>query len=263
MVTTTSNGHADVREDDQRVVARIPRAIQPDDVLPRLVGLGIPRDEAQELADRHDEQRIIDALDALEEIGDGGRVLNPVGWVRAAVEQRWDLTDLLADRRDNERRLAALDADRREREEAHAAYPAWRAISDRWDRSISAALDDVQLERAIAAVTRPVPGIGRHSIPLARAELISWAVDVNGREPTIPLAEALADDLDRGPGRPEPPRWPVPEPPNPPEETEARPLSSRLTDVLGHDLDTARDTSQVIEVAVPHRTVRFGQDLER
>lgn len=263
MVTTTANGHTRALDDPPRVVRHIPRAVTPDDVVPRLVGMGMPIDEALNLADQHDEQRIVDALDAVEEFDVTSRIVNPVGWVRAAVRREWDLTGVLAKRRENERRLAVLDADRREREHADASYPTWRGISDRWDRAISAALDDDQLERALDAVMRPAPGIGRHSIPIARAELIAWAVDAHGRAPDQPLAKTLADDLVPGPRRPEAPRWPLPEPPTPPDDDEQRSLSQRIADVLGRDLDVARDQDLALAVSIPHRTVRFGQDLER
>jgi len=268
MVTTTSNGHARAVDDGPpaaaRQVRRIPRAVTPDDAVPRLVGLGLPADEAQQLAERHDEQRITDVLDALEELRTTSRIIQPVGWVRAAVRHDWDLTAVLADRREREQQLAALDADRDEREHARASFPAWRVISDRWDRAISSSLDDDQLQRAIAQVSRPLPGIGRHSIPVTRAELISWAVAVHDRHRDVPLAQSLADDLDRGPRPSEPPPWPLPEPPTPPEDsTSTPPLAARIAAVLGHDVAQTRDVSQVLEVAVPHRTVRFGQDLER
>ena len=262
MATTTSTGHARTVDATPRVVQRIQGTTTPGHVVPRLVGMGMPVDEAMQLADQHGEQRIIDALDAVEELGDTSRIMNPVGWVRAAVRWEWDLTGVLAARREKERRLAALDAARSEREEARNAYPAWRAISERWDRAISAALDDGQLERAIANVTGPVPGVGRHSIPVTRAQLIAWAVDAHGRPPHEPLAKTLAEDLDRGPRQHREPRWPLPEPPSPPDDG-VRSLSSRITDVLTHDRDPTPETAPVIEVAVPHRTVRFGQDLER
>ncbi len=113
MATTTSNGHARTVDDAPRVIQRIhgqPR--RPTHVVPRLVGMGMPVDEAMQLADQHDEQRIVDALDAVEEFGVTSRIINPVGWVRAAVRREWDLTGVLAERRENERRLAVLDADR-------------------------------------------------------------------------------------------------------------------------------------------------------
>lgn len=263
MVTTTANGHPHALDDAPRVVRHIPRAVTPDDVVPRLVGMGMPVDEALQLADNHDEQRIFDALDAVEEFGVTSRIINPVGWVRAAVRREWDLTGVLAERRENERRQAVLDADQQEREFARDAFPAWRAISERWDRAISAALNDDQLERALGAVSRPSSEIGRHSIPIARAELIAWAVDAHGREPGQSLAETLADDLDRGPRRPEAPRWPLPEPPTLPEDDERRSLSARIADALGRDLDAVRDQHLALAVSIPQRTVRFGQDLER
>lgn len=268
MATTTSNGHARAIDDsppvEARPVRRIPRAVIPDDAVPRLVGLGVPANEAQQLADQHDEQRIIDALDALEELGATSRIIQPAGWLRAAVGHAWDLTGVLAERRDREHRLAALHADSREREHARASYPAWRVISDRWDQAISSALDDDQLRRALTRVSHPLPGIGRHSIPVARAELISWAVDVHSRRPDVPLVKALADDLDRGVGPTEPPRWPLPEPPVLSEDSPGSPpLAERIPEAHRHDVAQSRDAAEVIEVAVPHRTVRFGQDLER
>ena len=96
----------------------------------------------------------------------------------------------------------------------------------------------------------------------ARAELIAWAVDVHAHVPDEPLPVVLANELDRGPRRPDAPQWPLPEPPNPAEDDEARSLSTRIADLLGHDLDLAPETARVVEVPVPHRTVRFGQDLE-
>lgn len=273
MGATTSNGQLEgsrdpvvqVADDDVRMVPQIRPAVTPQDVVPRLVGLGVALDAAQRVARAHPEQRIADALDALEELDATRRVLNPIVWVDAAVSQQWDLTDILARRREREHRLAAIGADRQQREEARDAHPTWRAIAERWDAAISSALDDEQLDHAVDALTEPVAGIGRCSVPVARADLIAWAVEVHEGDPATPLADALTADLERGPTRAAPRVWPLPEPPD---VTTDRPcdvpsLSSRIGAKLGADLDAAPDLEPPRDVAVAHRTLRFGTDLER
>ena len=241
-------------------VARVQQVLTPDDVVPRLVGLGVPPDRAQRLAEHHGERRIADALDALEILDADRRILDPVGWVDAAIQQRWDLTAVLAERRGREERLSAIDVERQSRETADAAYPAWRAIADRWDRAVSAALDDEQLGRAIELLTTEVPGLGRRSVPIVRAELIAWAVDVHERNHSVPLSDALAEDLAEVP-KPRPPHdWPLPEPPAV-RDDDIRPLAGRLAEAIGEELD--RGLGAAVAISVPQRTVRFGEDLER
>lgn len=266
MISTTPNGRARSAEEraragvDVRIDGRGPRALTPQDVVPRLIGLGVPAERAQRLAEHYGERRIADALDALEVLDAQRRILDPVGWVDAAVQQQWDLTDVLTERRERDRRLGAIDADRHHRETADAAYPAWRAIADRWDRAVSAALDDDQLARAIDLVTTDVPGLDRRSAPIVRAELIAWAVDVHLRDHSVPLADALTDDLASGPQRPTPQEWPLPEPPAVPDE-DVRPLMRRVAKAIGEELGRGR--SAAVAVSVPQRTVRVGEDLER
>lgn len=269
---SSHSNEADVVRPDVRqgrretpAVPRIQRVTTPDDVVPRLVALGVPLDRADELARGYDEQRICDALDALEELDTKRRVLDPVGWVDAAIKQRWDVSGLLVERRQRERRLDVQDGDRQHRAEALEAYPEWRAVADRWDAAISAALDDEQLGRALAALTGPVVGVGRRSVPVARAELIAWAVDVHDCDPGASLGEALAEDLERG-LTPAPARaWPLPEPPAvaAAETGDVASLSSRIGAVLRAQTGLAHEVQPAMEVAVPHRAARFGQDLER
>lgn len=44
----------------------------------------------------------------------------------------------------------------------------------------------------------PVAGLGRRSVPLARAELLAWAVTVVGASGIHPLPQALGDALATG-----------------------------------------------------------------
>ena len=266
MNSTAVNGRASSTDEGDRagadapLVGNVQQVLTPEDVVPRLVGLGVPPDRAQRLAYHHGEWRIADALDALEVLDADRRILDPVGWVDAAVQQRWDLTAVLAERREREQRLSAIDAERQRRETADAAYPAWRAIADRWDTAVSAALDDEQLGRAIDLLTTDVPGLGRRSVPIVRAELIAWAVDVHERNQSVPLAHALAEDLAEGPQPPAPHDWPLPEPPAV-RDDDVRPLAGRLAGAIGEDLDRGLDAA--VAIPVPQRTVRFGEDFER
>jgi len=262
MNSTTVNGRASSIEEGDRAGADarlVQQVLRPDDVVPRLVGLGVPPDRAQRLADHHGERRIADALDALEILDAQRRILDPVGWVDAAVQQRWDLTTVLAERREREQPLGAIDAERQRRNTADASYPAWRAIADRWDMAVSAALNDEQLGRAIDLLTSEVPGLGRRSVPIVRAELIAWAVDVHERNHSVPLADALAEDLAEGP-QPRPPHdWPLPEPPA--TRNDVRSLVDRVGEAIGEELGRGLDAA--VAISVPQRTVRFGEDLER
>lgn len=246
---------------------RIPRAAtapRPDDVGPRLIGLGGSRNRAARLVAAHPHEVLLDALDALEELVAERPVRDPVGWIEAAAAERWDLSGLLADRRERERQLAAWQADHDDRARASDAYPQWRAVADRWDAAVSAALDDDHLAAALEDVTAPVPGLDRRSVPLARAELVAWAIDVHERGRDLPLGSALAADLDRGPAPAEPRAWPLPEPPEPAARRgPVEPLASRIAGLLQAPPDVAREQAPVLEVAIPRRAVRFGQDLER
>ena len=249
-----------------RRVRQIERALTPDDVVPRLVALGIPSHAAGQLADVYSHDRITDALDAVEVLDARRPVRDPIGWVDAAVKQRWDVSALLARRREDEARLAARDADLRQRREGEARYPDWRAIADRWDTAISTSLDNDQLATAIEAVTAPVPGIGRRSVAVTRAELVAWAVDVHTRRPDVAIGQALADDLAAAPEAAVMPGWPLPEPP-PVEHADlsdaAVSLSDRISRVFADRPELAGREASLVEVTIPDRQARLGRDLER
>ena len=66
---------------------------------------------------------------------------------------------------------------------------------------------------AVQQVTTPAPGVGRRSLPLARAQLLAWAVQIAHRQPSLPLAEALAAALANGARPVEPINDGIPDPP--------------------------------------------------
>lgn len=70
-----------------------------------------------------------------------------------------------------------------------------RRCAGAWRAAISGTLDDQQLAVAVERVTTPVAGLGRRSIPIARAQLLAWAVTVHQDAPDRPLGDVLTDDL--------------------------------------------------------------------
>src|SRR5665811_2210355 len=108
-------------------------------------------------------------------------VAGPVAEQRQARER---------DERRAEDAAAAAEAELLAREQQHRA--------DGWAAAVSAALDDDGLAEALARTTTPAPGLGRRSAPLARAQLLTWAVAVHRRSPQQPLEPALAAALAAG-----------------------------------------------------------------
>lgn len=204
----------------------------PLDAVPRLVALGMALDDATRLAGRYPATRVADVLDAFDRLDADQPMRNPVGWVTAAVTQGWDLAPVLAQRRENELRLVELQREEDQLTTARYGYGARRAIADQWDTAISAALDDKQLSRAVAQLAGPVPGLGRVSVPVVRAELVAWAVAVHQRDQATPLADALDRALDHPSRQDVVPAWPLPHPPDVPATDDVRPLRARLEDSL-------------------------------
>lgn len=230
------------------------------ELVDRLHSRGVARPAAEELVAEHPARRVVDALDALDEI-DEGRVRSPAGWLVSAIRGNWDLTDVLADRRQSEARLARWEREQLERDDADLKARQRWARSEAWYAAISDALDEDQLETAIECVTTPVSGLGRRSVPLARAQLVAWAVDVQRREPDAPFHKALAADLE---GEPHPVLTMRGAPPRPPcAAPDAADLSGRIEAVLDRRPDLERPPVEERGLVPPRRTARFGLDLER
>ena len=207
-----------------------------EDLQRRLERLGVARGVAAELVECHPHRRVADALQAAA----SGGVRNPAAWVVQALRAGWDFQTRLAGARseavrrrrdagDAEAVQAAEQADRRERERAEG-----------WACALSSGLDDAALTKALAEVTRPLPGLRRASPPLARSQLLTWAIDVHRRAPARPLAEALCADLAAGPRPAAPLDGPLPEPPAVPEPAAAD-LTTRIAARLGGS--TAQQTT--------------------
>jgi hypothetical protein len=168
------------------------------DLIGRLAAVGVSGEVAASLVVAHPSQQIADAVEAV--VGQATR--NPAGWVVRAVRECWDLSERLAvqraapARRERETQQAAADA------EARCAEQRRRRRADSWCAAISSALDDAQLAEAVAKVTMPVAGLGRRSVPLARAQLLAWAVTVVGAAGLRPLPQALGDALATGAASP-------------------------------------------------------------
>ena len=205
----------------------------------RLAALGVASSTARALVSEYGTGRVVDALDAVDTLGDG-EVRRRAGWVVAAIRQGWDLADLLAERRTVEARYARWERERGDRDREAARWEARQAVAGRWRGAISSALDDRQLVSAVERITSPTAGLGRRSVPVAAAQLLAWAVMAHLRAPDRPLAKVLAADLAR-PDRPSDPGWPEGPLPRPPGATDAcDDLTARLTRLLARRPDLAR-----------------------
>jgi hypothetical protein len=160
----------------------------------RLVALGVAEPTAPSLIEQHGQARVVDALDAVDTLGDRA-VRSRAGWVVSAIRQGWELEGLLAERRQLEARYGRWERERADRDRAAARWRAHESAAGAWRAAVSAALDDRQLATAVERATSPVAGLGRRSIPIVRAQLLAWAVAAHRGAPERPLAEALADDL--------------------------------------------------------------------
>jgi hypothetical protein len=158
------------------------------------VELGVGEPTARALIEQHGQARVVDALDAVDTLGDG-EVRRRAGWVVSAIRQGCDLEGLLAERRQLEARYARWERERAERDRAAARWRARESTVAGWRAALSAALDDRQLAVAVDRVTTPVAGLGRRSLPVVRAQLLAWAVSRHLAAPDRPVSEVLADDL--------------------------------------------------------------------
>ena len=177
-----------------------------------------------------------------------------------SARPRPDDTELEARRR-HEARLTRREDEQLERVDADTVAHRKRARARAWYGAIADALDDSQLETAIERVTTPVAGIGRRSLPLARAQLVAWAVDVRRREPDAPFDKALRADLE---GEPRPViTIGGTLPPAPYVLADAPNLSDRIDAVLLRRPDLERPDGPQRAMAPPRPEDRFGLELGR
>ena len=143
-------------------------------------------DGAAQLAERHAAEDVERAVAVAARCA----VRNPAGFVVRALREGWDLPS-------EHQPATASGRTHAVRQNAADGTAAAQAVQERakaagWCQAISAAFDDAQLREAVQQVTTPAPGVGRRSLPLARAQLLAWAIHVARCQPSLPLAEALA-----------------------------------------------------------------------
>jgi hypothetical protein len=227
----------------------------------RLVALGVAEPTARALIEQHGRARVVDALDAVDTLGDG-QVRRRAGWVVSAIRQDWDLEGLRAERRQLEARYARWERERADRDRAAARWRDRESTVAAWRAALSAALDDRQLPVAVDRVTKPVAGLGRRSVPIVRAQLLAWAVSRHVASPDRPLSEVLADDLVGPHCTVAAPAFDGPLPPVPGDDREPdNDLTPRLTDLLARRPDLAHPGTPTHERADDARSRALGEGV--
>jgi hypothetical protein len=244
-----------------RPVGLPPPAKSPSSPQQRLAALGVAEPTARALIEQHGQARVIDALDAVDTLGDG-EVRRRAGWVVSAVRQGWDLEGLLAERRQLEARYARWERERTERYRAAARWRARESTVAGWRAALSAALDDRQLAVAVDRVTTPVGGLGRRSLPVVRAQLLAWAVTAHRAATDRLLSDVLADDLVGSHRRVAASVFDGPLPPVPGPARESQDdLTDRLTDLLARRPDLAHPGTPTHERAEVARSRALGEGV--
>jgi len=147
------------------------------------------------LVDEQPAQRIRDALDAV----GARRLSNPAGWPVRAISSGWDLAGEAVQARAGRARGVARERERAAAVEQRRQAQQRQASSAAWAAAVSAGLDDAQLAHAVHRLTRPLPGLGRRSMPAVCATLLRWAQAVAATHPGRPLGVALRAALAAGP----------------------------------------------------------------
>ena len=238
----------------------LPAQLDPQQPQERLVALGVAPPTARALVDQYGTRRVVDALDAVDTLGDG-EVRRRAGWVISAIRQGWDLDGLLAERRQFEARYARWERERSERDRQAAGWRARESLAGSWRAAISGALDDRQLARAVEQVTTPAAGLGRRSVPVVRAQLLAWAIGVHRQAPDRPLAEAWADDIDRADRVATPASLDGPLAPPPGVTDLPDDLTERLTELLGRRADLSQPGASARERADGARGRALGEGV--
>lgn len=162
-----------------------------DGLTGRLRALGITGGVATDLRTRHPVERLVDVVDAAE----AQSLRKPAGWVVAALRDNWHVTEILAAHRGAQARQRAAAVQVEQDSRRTVAEQQRRDHTEAWAAALSAALDDRQLLEALTRVTTPTAGVGRRSVPIARAQLLAWALAVHLDRPDLQLPEALAAAL--------------------------------------------------------------------
>ncbi len=206
----------------------------PRQLLRRLTHFDMAEPQAAELILGHPNHLVARALDAVDVLGHE-RITDVPAWIIAAVNDPATVDAVLERHRgwDSWHRL------RQSWDEADAAHAEQQRRSRGWGAAVSSALDDQQLARAVEVVTRPVGAIGRRSPPVARAQLLAWAVAVNAHTPKAVLGEALVADLDGTPTPPDSLDHGLPEPPA--GDRSKDDLSARLATAIEKQIEITDD----------------------
>lgn len=217
--------HVDVEEDHVHPAgAEVMSSDEAEtDLAAELRELGVAGWVVDDLAERHPEQRLRDAL----AVAKAKQLRKPAGWLVTALRDEWDLTRSLQELRAAEERSdrqTQEEAEERQRQEAEAER---QQRTEAWANAVSSAFDDNELTEAVKRITTPAAGVRRRSAPLARAQLIRWAVAVSDGSAT-----SLRHALQAGPAPPPADRVEQ-ELPEPPADVEGAPdLSLRIRAVL-------------------------------
>jgi len=196
-----STGHRERGPKNKKVVVTQEEQQQrlPADAVDRLLELGVARAQAERLVANHPAEQVERALVAIDEADQDG-IRNVAGWIVAAIRESWEFADGPTSTRAataGARSSPSLAASEEEIPQRRRREEGWRAV-------VASALGDDELASAIELASQPVPGLNRRSVPLVVADLVSWAVQVTGRQPARPIDDALLGALRSGDGRPQP-----------------------------------------------------------
>lgn len=180
----------------------------PRELLKRLTHVGMAEPQAAGLILRHPNKLVARAVEAVDVLGHD-RITDIPAWITAAVNDPATIDAVF----DRHRGWHSWHRLHRSWDEADASHAEQQRRSRGWAAVVSQALDYEQLTRAVEKVTRPVSVLGRRSPPVARAQLLAWAVAVSAQTPKAVLGEALVADLDGTPTTPDPLDHGLPEPP--------------------------------------------------
>ena len=190
----TGQGEPGRQEQEEEPEEQPQLASDGDELRGKLRQLGVESGVAARLVACSPAQRVEEAL----EVSAAEGINDRAAWVVQALRAGWDLG--------RRRARAQVEALQRQREcdlaeverAADDDSARRRENADGWARAVSAALDHEALAHALGQVARPLPGLDRLSVPVARAQLLTWAVQVHIADVDRPLADSLLSALRKG-----------------------------------------------------------------